>query len=666
MACALAASSGRAAVPAPEKLLADDTLVMLTVPDWARFSGLCRETMQYRFWSEPAMKPFTDKFSARWQEEFVKPLERELNVSLAAYSSLPQGQLTLAVTQNGWQGKSDRALGFLLLLDAKDQSGVLKKNLAELRQRWVDAGKTLKTAKEQDIEFAIFPISSNNVPATLRKFFPRPNEFQAPPGEVGARKGPGPGDAVAGSLDLVLDAITSLLVAGNELVIGQADSLLIVANSMKVAENVATRFTGGALPALADLPAYQSSHSAQFRDAPFYGWINVKAFADVFCRKPGDKPEPETPDPFDVIPPEKLFNFTGLAAVKTLALSLQVSNEGPRFQLTVASPEATRQGLFKLIAGEAKETAPPPFVPVDAVKFQRWRLDGQKTWTLLEKMLTDASSQAVSTLNWILETAGARAKQKDPAFDLKQMLVTNLGDDLVSYEKAPRGDTLAELRSPPSIVLLSSPHPDRLTAALKNLFVIFPQGDTLSEREFLGRKIASVPMPPTSIFSLTPPNPDPPATLHFAATGGYVALSTDAVLLEEYLRSSESQAKPLRERPGIAEAVEKAGGVGVCMLGYENQVESMRSAFEAMKKDPTSAANANHLGLFPGLPGLGGVDKHFRGSMDFSLLPPFEKVAPYFSFATYTEAVNVEGLTFKFFAPIPPALRGNAVAKTAK
>ena len=642
-----------AAIPAPEKLLSDDTLVVVTVPDWAKFSTIYSNSLQHQFWNDPAMKPFTDKFISRWQEEFVKPLERELNVSFATYAALPQGQITLAITQNGWLGKPDQPLGFLLLLDTK--SDLLKTNLAELRKKWVDAGKTIRTEKIRTLEFSVFPISSNNLPATLRKFFPRPYEFQGAPGEVESRRNSGGSEVAAGNMDLLLDTIAGLLTAGNELVIGQSDSLLIVANSIKVAETHAIRLTGGALPALGDLPAYQSNQLACFRDAPLYAWVNVKPFVDVLGRKPAEKPDSEAPDPFDVVAPEKLISFTGLTTVKTLALSLQTSNQGLLFQLSIGAPDATRQGIFKILTGEAKETAPPPFVPGDAVKFQRWRLDGQKTWATLEKMLTEASSQTVGTINWILDTAGARAKEKDPGFDLKKMLVGNLGDDIVTYEKAPRGDSLADIQSPPSILLLSSPSPDQLTAALKGLFVILPQGDTLTEREFLGRKIFSVPMPAASLFSTGPTKPRPPSTLNFSASGGYVALSTDTILLEEYLRSSESQAKALREKPGLAEAAEKAGGVGTCLFGYENQAETMRATFEAIKKDPGAAANANSLGLFPGLPGLSGAEKHFRGWMDFSLLPPFDKVAAYFYFTAYAESANVDGLTFKFFAPAPPA-----------
>ena len=48
------------------------------------------------------------------------------------------------------------------------------------------------------------------------------------------------------------------------------------------------RLTGGAMPTLGDLADYQASHQALFRDAPFYGWVNVKAFVDTLSRKPAE------------------------------------------------------------------------------------------------------------------------------------------------------------------------------------------------------------------------------------------------------------------------------------------------------------------------------------------------------------------------------------------
>ena len=51
---ALAAS---AAVPAPEQLLPDDTLIMLTAPDFTKLRAICQKSPKGRLWNDPAMKP---------------------------------------------------------------------------------------------------------------------------------------------------------------------------------------------------------------------------------------------------------------------------------------------------------------------------------------------------------------------------------------------------------------------------------------------------------------------------------------------------------------------------------------------------------------------------------------------------------------------------------
>jgi hypothetical protein len=50
--------------------------------------------------------------------------------------------------------------------------------------------------------------------------------------------------------------------------------------------------------------------------------------------------------------------------------------------------------------------------------------------------------------------------------------------------------------------------------------------------------------------------------------------------------------------------------------------------------------------------------------MDFSLLPSFDKLAKYFTFSVYGGTTTVDGLSYRFFAPVPPSLRADAA--TAK
>ena len=82
-----------AAIPPAEKILPDDTLVLFSVPDFAKVREIYKNSSQSRFWNDPAMKPFKDKFMSHWNDEFVKPLERDLNIRFDDYTSLLQGQL---------------------------------------------------------------------------------------------------------------------------------------------------------------------------------------------------------------------------------------------------------------------------------------------------------------------------------------------------------------------------------------------------------------------------------------------------------------------------------------------------------------------------------------------------------------------------------------------
>src|SRR4029078_8629628 len=76
--------------------------------------------------------------------------------------------------------------------------------------------------------------------------------------------------------------------------------------------------------------------------------------------------------------------------------------------------------------------------------------------------------------------------------------------------------------------------------------------------------------------------------LHYAASGGYLAMSTAAAMVEEYLRRREPKAKTLRGLPGLAEVAQEVGGQSTGLFGYENFGETMRVAFASLKGHPAS------------------------------------------------------------------------------
>jgi hypothetical protein len=612
------AISTKADVPAAEKLLPKDTLVLITAPDFTKFRATLKESPQSELWNDPAMKPFKDKFISKFKSDLVAPLEKELGVKFSDYKGLAQGQFTFAVTQNGWEGKTNQLPGWIVLLDTKRKSDVLKTNLANLKKKWVDSGKQIKTEKLREIEFTTLITSTADIGDVFDKVFPSAKKASDEPKPPGKKL---------------------------EILVGQSGSLLLVGNSAQVIEKVLVHQAGAVAPSLMEEGSYEASHNSMFRNSPFYMWINIKPFVDIFTRAASDSPSSGASENPLAPKPEKIVSSLGLGGLNTVALSYNNAAEGPSMQLFLGIPEASRQGLFKILAADKMESSPPGFVPADVTKFWRWRLNLPKAWSGLESMLTGISPAFGGVLDLVFESAG---KDKDPNFDLKKELLANLGDDVISYQRMPANATIASLNSPPSIYLFGSPNAEKLAAALKvGMSAISPA--PLEERDFLGRKIYKIPPAPNSSGKAAA------RTLNFAASGGYLALSTDVPLLEEYLRSAETKAKSLSETVGLKEAAEKVGGTGLGLFGFNNQSEEMRATLTALKKE---SASLSDLLKNPALGSkVADEENKINDWMDFSLLPDYASIAKYFHYAVYAGSFDGNGFTMKFFYPTPPQLK---------
>jgi hypothetical protein len=427
-----------------------------------------------------------------------------------------------------------------------------------------------------------------------------------------------------------------------KLFIGQFASLLIAGNSRTDVDTVAARLTGGSNPSLNDNPLFAADRLSQFHGAPlYYGWFNARTFFDVLVHLPEAEPNPDAPSPMPAIPWKKILGVSGFTGLKSISFSCRQTREGAEADFFLSAPESARQGFLKIISANQKDANPPPFVPADAMKFWRWRVDGQQSWATLLKMINDVSPVALASLNSFLDIANSSAQQQDPDFDIRKNLIGNLGDDWISYQKKPVGPTLADLNQAPSIFIFAAAHPDQAALAVKSVMGLgASQENAPPTRDFLGRKIYTIPLRSAAAT---------PRSLYCTASGGYVALSGTSSLIEDYLRSAESHVKPLSETDGLAEAAQHVGGAGNGLFGYENQAEQMRAFFAALKNDPNSMTGGSNplLGMWGGSLG---------DWLDFSLLPDYDQVAKYFSFTVYGASTSADGLTFKFFSPRPPQL----------
>jgi hypothetical protein len=608
----LAAGVLRAAIPAPENLLPADTLGFVTVPDCAAARVAAKSSPTWMFWGDPAMKPFHDKVVAKWNEQLVAPVERDLGVNLADFSDLPQGQFTVAMTVNGSNGHDDIPPGWLLLLDAKSQSNALKTNLAVLVKKWTEAGRALRTEQFHGLAFTVVPLASNDFAGIFPKK-PTVTELGKEPAKP-AKPG--------------------------EIYLTQFDSLLVAGNSPKAVEPVAAHLTGGNAPAIGDNAVFIGDKLSQFRDNPqYYAWFNGKGFFDLLGQATAADGGEESLTAS--LATAKALGTLGLSGIKSASVALRETRDGTTLSLHLAAPESERAGLLKIFALSPKDASVPPFVPADAVKFSRLRMDGKQAWAELQKMIANFSPAGQAGLNAIINMANLQGQQKNPGFDLRNDLFGNLNDDFISYQKPVVGKDLGDLANPPTLYLISVANADAMINAIRTLASLSnPQDSAAVPREFLGRKIHSIALKPAA----TGGGATQPRSLLVSSSGGYLALSSNSAILEEFLRNADGQNKPLRENAGLNGALQHLGGAGGGLFGYENQRETMRLSFQTMQN--TVVADAVLKQLPP----------KFREWLDFSLLPDYDAVSKYFYISTFAGKANTDGLTFKFFTPRPPQL----------
>jgi hypothetical protein len=608
------ASLLRAAIAPAENLLPADTIAFFTVPDCTALRAASTVSPQLMFWNDPAMRPIHDKFMGKLTEKFVTPLENDLGLKVADFTSLLQGQFTFAVTVNGSTGHDDVPPGLLVLLDARDKSPQLQTNLAALTKKMTDAGRALRTENIRGIPFTVVTLSSNDLANVFGQ--------GTPVSEIG--KEPKPQKPV-------------------DIYFAQYQSLLIAANSAALAGAVIAHLTGGSVPALADDPAFAADKLSQFRNPPtYYGWFNGKVFFNLLNAgsvvNGGDADADPMMSNFSAA---KILGATGLGNLRSASFALHEAREGSTADLHITAPVDERNGILKLLSLPARDSSPPAFVPADAIKFTRVRLDGSQTWTGLQKMFADLSPQALAGINSVVDLANASVKDKDPSFDLRKNLFANLGDDFISYSKAPLGDSLTAMAHPPSIFLIGTPNPDQMIEAIKVVgSLMAPQDSSVQPRDFHGHKIHSLAMRAqrTAAGSI----PQPPLLLSSAS--GYLAITTDAGILEEFLRSADANLKPLRETAGLNEAAAHVGGTSTGLFSYQNQREVMRESFRLFK---SAVDNDPTMKMFP---------PAFRDWADFSLLPEYDAVSKYFYMTVFTGSADAGGLSLKIFTPRPPQL----------
>ena len=422
--------------------------------------------------------------------------------------------------------------------------------------------------------------------------------------------------------------------------VGRVGAQLIVGTAPGQIEGVLTRLGGGGGGTLAANPVFAADHGTLLKDADFYLWANLGQVIPQLLDNAPDGAELG-------IDFGEVFGSLGLDGLGTFAITYSERPDGAHSDVFVGLPEAKRKGLFSLLETRRADASPPAFVPASVGAFTRWRVDMGAAWNNLEKLLLEMSPDVANMVEF---TVGLLGKDKDPNFDFKKSFLNNFGDDLILYQMPPKGKSLNDLGSGPMVALVKSPSPAELIKGIGAVPGILPP--PLNEAALEPRKLGKHTAHSFGVMEL----PDPStgelvaSEVLFAVKDGYLAVSTNADLMQGLLDGKAQQ--PLARRDRLAAAAAVVGGTDSGFFAYQNDRVMMLSMMDTLR------ANADQFEMIFSMIPMEGLDEvSLNDWLDFSLLPAGEKIAKYFDVTVYGAETDARGVTLKMFSPRPPNLK---------
>lgn len=585
----LIASSTAAVSPLPsaEDWLPTNAIAYVTVPDFpAAQAGLGRSPVG-RLWSDSSMAAFRAQATECILNDGLGPWQHQLSIDLRRWLPLLRGQLTVA-----WfppEGSATNSPGWGALIDTSGQGDALGREIEGLRGRWTTAGYSLGTNAFSGIEFL-----------TVRGW---------------AREAAGSSNRPANKS-----------LSTSSLWIGRRQNVLLIADNASAATSLAGRLSDVGTPVATKRARFPTATASALPG--IFAWVDFAATRPLLDQK------------FSLLfgllaslggQPAQVGSALGLDGLRQAAFSAVASEGGLRSRMFLDVPSTRRTGVFQLLALEPQEALPPAYIPADALRFQRGRVNGARMWKTLEESLNKVSPQMFALLRLTLETAG---QSVDEQFNVTHHVANALGDDFMTYE-LPIG-TNASYGG--RVTLIGSPRPAALLVGVRAMLTLnmIQGGGDFSERIFLGQTLHRITIPAA--------DGEPERSLEMGINGRYVIIADQPLVLEELLRRPDNPASGLRSVPRVIEAAREAGGWERGLFTYEDVANAGAGSWESVRKSGLeSAPPAVAHGLSLMVPNL-------AGCLDFSRLPPFAKIARYQGISVLTGGTDANGFRFEWWS----------------
>lgn len=432
------------AVIAPETILPESTLAVLTVRDLQKTRAEFQTSAMGRLFNDPAMKPFCEYVCKQFTDAF-NSLNSELskkNIKLCDYVDMVNGGAAFAITSFKFApGDSSEGIVSAFPLFMAEISGGSEKLKATLDDLQTKMETTFTTKEIAGNEFRLIPASNSN--------------------------------------DLILW-------------IGASDSTLYmsasktsdecVTNTHELFDKILSKSTGETLLADSDL---FTKHTGITPDRN-YAWVNLETITqnvrELVLVKDKEYVQPEDLMEAMMAPPRPLtmYNALGLEALKSWSMTCWNENGGIYTSSEIICPAGERRGITALIDTlETTDCTPAEFVPSDPMSYVKFKVNFSKFWDIIDS----TSTEAVGGMK-IMIFSGIEEKVKaDPAeINLRKDLLENLTGEVIvlSYpdyidvknNSTPDEPSFDIQSKEGTIILLGTKDTDKFTSTAEALFNI--------------------------------------------------------------------------------------------------------------------------------------------------------------------------------------------------
>jgi hypothetical protein len=574
--CLLWVAAPVAARPSAMKLFPEETLLLVRTPNAGDLFDRLRDTSTGRMVRDPQLAPFIERLYGSAGDLYTQKVAETLGVSWEDLKNLPRAEVAFAIV-----ARQDYKPAFVLLVDQGDAPSVAKQLLDHALERLHDRGgeTTTETIAGQEVTVVR---EGDNQEHTVGLFEKEHT--------IVAATDPG----------LIREILEHWAADGGELASASGKT----ATAEDSSKNDQPRQYSGRT--LADNSRFTTilRSCRRANDPP----PNVMLFVDpIGLIRQSNRDNAGMAIAMATFPALGVDGLLGIGA--TMTFSTGRYDGLAHLHVLLDNP---RSGVMQVIAFEAGDTTPPPWVFADVENYMNWKWNVRTSFNVIRSLVDRFQFQG-ATDKFIAEKINDKF-----GIDFEKEIIDNLEG---TFQWVGGFERPAHLRGQQTTIGIKVVDEDLAQKTLAKFVAKYPQ--RLEERKFgTATYDAFVIDWPEQVRD------EPPNHPFVAVMDGYFFIGGSCELFERAIAARDGTVDRLADQPAFqqlaAEVQQETPGITPAMFAYSRLEESLRQWYDLLQTEKTKDYFAEHAAGNPFFAAL-------SDSLAANELPPFDVLAKYFS-----------------------------------